>query len=102
RGLAPKPLPSHAATFQRQIDFPLNLIVHLIPEKAAPRTVNPSDTLAYGHHLAQLYGCENCHSPVDDNHKMIAGREFSGGVEFPVPFSPGAHIRSANITPDME
>jgi hypothetical protein len=102
RSLTPKPLPSHAATFQRRLDFPLSIIVHLIPQTAAPRTVNPADTLAYGHHLAQVYGCEECHSPTDDDHKKIAGREFSGGVQFPVPGVPGAHMRSANITPDMD
>jgi len=100
RSLSPKPLPSHAATFQRRLDFPLSIIVHLIPEKAAPDHVDRSDKVAYGHHLTQVYGCESCHSPADENHKIIEEQRFSGGVPFPVPASPGAHVRTANITPD--
>lgn len=100
RSMPAKPMPSHAASYKRQIDFPLSLIVHLIPEKAAPTVVDTNDKVAYGRFLAQTHGCEECHSPQDDDHKIIPSRVFSGGVPFPVPSSPGAHVRSANITPD--
>jgi len=100
RTIPAKPLPSHATTYKRQIDFPLSLIVHLIPEKAAPVAVDPTDKVAYGRFLTQTRGCEECHSPQNDDHKIIEGKQFSGGVPFPVPSSPGAHTRSANITPD--
>jgi mono/diheme cytochrome c family protein len=100
RSLAPKPMPAHAATYRRRLDFPLSLIVHLIPEKAAPETVDMNDKIAYGHFQARMHGCEECHSPQDDDHKIIEGRRFSGGVSYVVPGAPGAHVRSANITPD--
>jgi hypothetical protein len=102
RSLPAKPMPAHAASYRRTIDFPLSVIVHLIPEKAAPTTVDTRNTLAYGKLLAETHGCESCHSPEDDNHKPIEALKFAGNVPFPVPSSPGAHVRSANITPDPE
>lgn len=100
RSMTPKPMPSHAASYKRQIDFPLSLIVHLIPQKAAPMAVDPNDKVAYGKFLTQTRGCEECHTPQDDDHKIIESKLFAGGVAFPVPSSPGAHVKSANITPD--
>jgi len=100
RSLPAKPMPAHSATYQRTIDFPLSLIVHLIPQKAAPATVDQTDKVAYGRFLTQTHGCQSCHSPEDDDHKVIEDKKFSGNVPFPVPSSPGAHVRSANITPD--
>ncbi len=102
RSLPPKPMPAHSATYQRQIDFPMSLIVHLIPQKTAPSTVDPTNKVAYGQFLTQTYGCRDCHSPVDGNHNIIEGKMFSGNNQFPVPAVPGAHVRSANITPDPD
>src|SRR5262249_3160025 len=82
------------------IDFPMSLIVHLIPQKASPSPVYPADKVAYGEFLAETRGCKECHSPVDENHKIIEDRQFSGNNTFPLPAAPGAHVRSANITPD--
>ena len=42
--------------------------------------------------------CGECHSPRDDQGQAIAGREFSGGEEFPLP--GGGIVRTANITPE--
>jgi hypothetical protein len=100
RAMPAKPMPAHAASYQRQIDFPLSLIVHLIPQKAAPVAVDTNDKVAYGKFLTQTRGCEECHSPQDDDHKIIASKMFGGGVPFPVPSSPGVHVKSANISPD--
>lgn len=102
RSMPARPMPAHAASYQRRIDFPLSLIVHLIPEKAAPQTVDTSNKLAYGEFLATTHGCRDCHSPQDDNHNEIPGKQFAGGVPFVVPAAPGAHVHSANITPDPE
>lgn len=101
RALPPKPMPSHAASYERRIDFPLSVIMHLIPQKAAPATVDQTDKVAYGKFLTQTHGCEGCHSPLDEDHKIIEARLFGGDHAFPVPSSPGAHVRSANITPDQ-
>jgi Cytochrome C oxidase, cbb3-type, subunit III/Cytochrome c len=100
RSMPAKPMPAHAANYVRRIDFPMSLIVHLIPEKAAPQTVDTTNKIAYGEFLTKTHGCRECHSPQDDNHNEIPDRIFSGGVPFVVPAAPGAHVRSANITPD--
>jgi hypothetical protein len=100
RSLPPRPMPAHAATYERRLDFPLSLIVHLIPKKAAPETVDTSNKVAYGQFLAETHGCHSCHTPVDKDHNAIEELKFSGNNTFPVPSSPGAHVRSANITPD--
>jgi hypothetical protein len=100
RSLPPKPMPAHAATYQRRIDFPLSLIVHMIPQKAAPSTVDRGNNVAYGELLAETRGCKGCHSPVDENHNIIEDKAFAGNNTFSVPSAPGAHVRSANITPD--
>jgi hypothetical protein len=79
------------------LDFPLNIIVHTMPQKATLGTrPNSKDTLKYGEYLVQSAGCKECHSK-DDKGTLIAGLEFAGDREFKV----GANtVRSANITPD--
>jgi hypothetical protein len=53
---------------------------------------------AYGKYLVNAAVCGECHSPRDDQGQAIAGREFSGGEEFPLP--GGGIVRTANITPE--
>lgn len=100
RTLPARPMPAHAAGYERRLDFPLSLIVHMIPQKAAPSTVDPGNKVAYGEFLTRTHGCESCHSRSDEDHNVIEALKFSGNNPFPVPSSPGAHVRSANITPD--
>ena len=82
-----------------RLNFPLNLLVHLMPEKASfGTTPSPSDTIKYGAYITNACGCMDCHSR-QDNGKILKGMEFAGGHEFDVN---GALIRSANITPDKK
>jgi mono/diheme cytochrome c family protein len=80
-------------------DFPMNIILHMIPGKANP-SVKPqkSDTLAYGQYLVKAAGCIECHTK-DNKGKIIQELAFSGGREFQMP---GGLLVSPNITPDKE
>jgi mono/diheme cytochrome c family protein len=84
----------------RDLDFPVNIIVNTMPSKAAlsakPDTTN---VIAYGKYLVTAANCVECHSKVDKG-KRIAGTEFGGGREFNFP--NGTIVTSANITPDKE
>jgi hypothetical protein len=79
------------------LDFPLNILVHTMPQKASlGQLPSPSDTVKYGAYLCNAAGCIDCHSKSDQG-KIIKGMEFAGGHEYRVN---GVLIRSANITPD--
>ena len=80
-----------------KLDFPLNVLVHTMPQKATLGTKpDTKDTLKYGEYLVQSAACKDCHSQ-DNNGKLLPGLEFAGGKEFKVN---GNSLRSANITPD--
>ncbi|GAA4339362.1 c-type cytochrome [Mucilaginibacter gynuensis] len=80
-----------------QLDFPLNLIVNTMPQKATlGKRPAESDTLKYGQYLVQSASCIDCHSQ-DDKGKLLPGLEFAGGKVFSLP---GGKLSSANITPD--
>jgi mono/diheme cytochrome c family protein len=96
RTLPSKPV---AALPERQLKFPLPLVVRTIPAAPAHRPVPPSsDRVAYGEYLVNAAVCSDCHSPMDDQGQPLRGRDFSGGA----PFTPGGIglVHSANITPD--
>jgi len=83
---------------EREIDFPLNIIINTIPQPAAfTHRPDPSDTVAYGGYLVASAGCVECHTKVNDKGQIIAGLEFAGGREFNLPWGV---IRTSNITPD--
>jgi len=79
----------------RVLKMPTKVIVNFIPRPIEGPVAAPDrkDPLAYGRYLATVGGCEECHTPQDDHHQPIAGREFAGGRDF-------GGVRSANITPD--
>ncbi|MBI1768365.1 MAG: cytochrome C [Bacteroidetes bacterium] len=81
-------------------DFPMNFIIHTIPQKAnfqiKPDT---SDILAYGSYMVNASGCIECHTQVEKG-IIIPELAFSGGREFLFP--DGSVVRSTNITPDEE
>ncbi|HXO20959.1 MAG TPA: cytochrome C [Thermoanaerobaculia bacterium] len=58
--------------------------------------IDPADHVRYGQYLAQLTGCEFCHSPAGPDMLPLAGKLYSGGVEF---FETWGVVRTANITP---
>jgi mono/diheme cytochrome c family protein len=81
-------------------DFPMNIILHLIPEPANPyKAPDPSDSLNYGKYLVTAGSCVECHTQFGRNGRIIEGMSFAGGREFQLPWGI---VRSANITPDKE
>lgn len=79
-------------------DFPFSLIERTIPRPATPKhRPSPADSIAYGGYLVNMSGCIECHTKADDKAQLIAGTEFGGGREFPLPSNM---VRSANITAD--
>lgn len=79
------------------LDFPLNIVVHTMPEKATLGAIPPpDDTIRYGGYLTRSAACMECHTR-EENGKQIPGMEFAGGHEFTIN---GNTLRSANITPD--
>ena len=95
RSLQPKEnlVPESAA------DFPMNILLNMIPKKAEPMTIPPAgDSLAYGHYLFTIASCYDCHTPFDKG-KFDDTYALAGGRTFPVP---GGMVTSANLTPDQE
>jgi hypothetical protein len=84
---------------ERNLDFPLNIIVKTIPLEnfSMDNQVNKSNSLEYGKYLVQVAGCFDCHTPQEKG-KPIMEKNFAGGTEF---YLPGGTLRSANITPDV-
>lgn len=83
----------------RKIDFPMNFIINTIPVPAKPmKRPAVSDTLAYGHYLVQIAGCQECHTKQEKG--KVVGQPFAGGWEFAMP--DGSIVRSANLTSDLK
>lgn len=84
---------------ERQIDFPMNMLVQLWPKPFDSPVSAPdrSDSAAYGRYLATVARCEFCHTPKDPQSMQgFAGREFSGGMPF---FLNGRTMYTMNLTP---
>lgn len=82
----------------RKLDFPLNVLVHTMPQKASLGKRPPeSDTLKYGAYLVQSAACQDCHTKTE-NGEPLPGMDFAGGHEF--GNAGGGIVRSANITSD--
>lgn len=91
--------PIDNAVPKSKLNFPLNLIVRTIPKPASPQPrPDTADEIAYGGYMVKAAGCFECHSPLGEKGRPIAGMEFAGGYEFHFP--TGFVNRSANITPD--
>ena len=84
----------------RELKFPMNIIVRLIPKIAEPPAATPAvGSPEYPAYVTNAAACLHCHSP--SNHgKVRPGTEFSGGVNFPM--ADGSTVRSVNLTPDDE
>ncbi|MDZ4695054.1 MAG: cytochrome C [Deltaproteobacteria bacterium] len=84
---------------ERVLPTPLNLIVKLMPKPLAGDVAHPdeNDSVALGKYLATVGNCLNCHTPVDEKHRLIPERAFAGGNEF--SHKVFGTIFSANITP---
>jgi hypothetical protein len=80
-------------------DFPMNILLNTIPQKATPINIPPAgDSLANGHYLFTIASCYDCHTPFEKG-KFDDQFAMAGGRNFPVP---GGMVSSANITPDKE
>lgn len=81
-----------------EVDFPMSLIMHMIPQEPKHQTRPPeSDKVAYGKYLATIAACADCHTPFDQG-QPVAGMMYAGGREFTLPFGI---LRAPNITPDI-
>ena len=82
-------------------DFPFNLILRTIPQKAEP-SQRPAitDQVAYGKYLANVAACYECHTNNDDKGQKLPGMDWAGGWE--MSFGDGRVVRTSNLTPDME
>ena len=79
-------------------DFPMNILIHTIPTKAAlTKMPSPTEKVKYGGYLVNAAGCMDCHTQFEKG-EFVAGTEFGGGRAFLFP--DGSIVRSANITPD--
>ena len=84
----------------RELSFPLNLVVRTLPRAGAPQVrPSPDDRVAYGRYLTRSALCADCHTPIDDRGTPLPGRDFAGGQEF---VETGYRVRAANITPDAD
>lgn len=85
---------SHPET--SQADFPMNIILHTLPEAAHPMSLPQAGDPEYGAYLVNASACRECHTKMEKG--KAVGEPFAGGFEFHFP--NGAVLRSANITPD--
>lgn len=85
-------------TPESESDFPMNLIVRMIPKKGIPGKIpDTTETIEYGKYLTYAAGCIDCHTPFKKG-KPVLDKAFSGGREFPMSFGI---LTSPNITPDV-
>ena len=83
---------------QASSDFPMNIIINTIPEKASLTKIPAkTDLVNYGKYMVNAAACKECHTQFAKG-KLVAGTEFGGGREFPFP--DGSMVRSGNISPD--
>jgi hypothetical protein len=92
--------PIASTTPERELDIPLNIIVHTIPQEGT-HALKPdkSNSVAYGKYLITAAACYDCHT-IQESGQYVEEMAFAGGFEFPM--ETGGIVRSANITPDPE
>jgi len=90
--------PIQNAVSQASSDFPMNILINTIPQKAELTKIPAkTDVVNYGKYIVNAAACKECHTQFAKG-KLVAGTEFGGGREFPFP--DGSKVRSGNITPD--
>ncbi len=78
-------------------DFPMSIIIHLIPTKGEFATrPAATDKVAYGRYLANAASCSECHTRAEKG-QIIEAELYGGGRSFPLP--DGTQVQSKNITP---
>lgn len=87
--------PMSSSPAASKADPPVNVIMHLMPQPAAPVPIPAkTDSVAYGGYLANAAGCTECHTKMEKGKPV--GEPFAGGFEFAMR---GGVVRSPNITP---
>src|SRR5258707_13503968 len=80
-------------------DFPMNIIIHTIPQKANLQTKpDASDILAYGSYMVNASSCIECHTQVEKG-IIITELYYSGGRDF--LYIDGSAVRVSTITLDQ-
>lgn len=91
--------PIISTTPERELDFPLNIVVHTIPSQGAHELKpDKSDPVAYGKYVITAAACYECHTN-QENGQYIENMAYAGGFEFAM--ETGGVVRSANLTPDQ-
>ena len=91
--------PSDHKVPNRIIDFPMNIILRLLPTAAELKPKPPmSDTVAYGGYLTTIAGCAECHTEAKHG-QIIPDKLFMGGRVFNMP---AGELVSPNITADRK
>ena len=81
-------------------DFPMSIIINLIPKAAKPgKRPDTMQRLANGAYLTNAAGCIECHTQAKQG-QILPELAFSGGRAFPLP--GGGRAYSANITADVK
>ena len=91
--------PIHNQVPPKHLDFPVNFIAKFIPKPLDGPVSAPDpqkDHVEYGHYLARIGGCYECHTPHEDKGGLIESRPFAGGWEMKGPWG---RVVTANITP---
>lgn len=85
---------------ERELDFPLNIIVNLMPKEGSHHLQpNDQDLVKHGEYVISAAACFDCHTPMEKG-RFIEDMAFAGGLEFPMP--TGGIVRAANLTPDKK
>lgn len=85
-----------------EVKVPVSMFIRGVPQPltASPPAPPPAtDPLARGNWLLAVASCHDCHDAFDKRRQPLAGKELSGGAEFPMPGGKGS-IFAANITSD--
>lgn len=95
RSLAPLETEKYA---ESKINFPVNIIMHTIPEPAKPMERPAVTDPTYGEYMVNASACMECHTKTEKGKKV--GEPFAGGFAFTFP--NGSVVRSMNITPHAD
>lgn len=80
---------------KRNLPFPIKVNLHPEMEPALPP--DASEQVKQGWYLVRIAGCNDCHTPADENGNAATNMMFGGGFRFTGPWGD---IVSPNITTD--
>ena len=84
---------------ERELDFPLNIIVNTMPKEPTHELGPSDDPVSHGEYVISAAACYDCHTMMKKG-QYVDEMAFAGGMEFPMP--TGGIVRSTNLTPDKE